>query len=205
MQLTTSKALYAYWIEIKGDKQIPTRADLKPGPISALLPDLFILDWNAEQTEAHFRLAGTRVCTMMGAELAAEAFGTLWAEDERESIAHMMVDMMLTGIPLVLALSGERRDQDAVRFEMLVLPLAGEDGLPSRVVGSLVPENTSAWQMLNPIEQFVVTDWSRIGAETEVDAVPHGIETGSAMRTLLRRFVPFQRKATLTTPPPLLP
>lgn len=197
MQLNSTKALYAYWCAIRGDRTIPTRAALKPGPISALLPDLFILDWDSAERDAHFRLAGTRICTMLGAELAGQSFLPLWREDQQASLARLMHDMARTGTPLALDLGGERSGHKPVAFEMLLLPLLDDDGQPCRILGSLIPHHSSAWQILEPIEEFDTGRVAWLGDEPETESGMRPAAEDGAWMALWRRLAPFQRRVPL--------
>jgi len=201
MQLTITKALHAYWSDIKGDRAMPTRADLKPGPISTLLPDLFLLDWSASQDLARFRLAGTRVCAMVGRELAGQNFLSLYGEDQQDDLAEQVSEMFRTGRPLYLDLAGDRDHEVPLRFELLLLPLTGDDGRVTRAVGSLAPENSSAWQMLQPVRTFVVRQSTLLGAHQEEPALEIPPAPTPGFRSMLRRLVPASLRSETGEPP----
>lgn len=175
MQLDISRAIYDYWNSIRGDEAMPPRAAVQPGPIASLLPDLFILQWSGED-EITIRLAGTRVCTLLGTELAKQPFSSLWAERESRFIDNLVRKCEQAAAPVCLDIRGFRADYPPLAFEMVLLPVRDAGG-PSRVLGSLAPQYSSSWQLLEPVDSLrldrvqVIRD-GETEAETANEAEP---------------------------------
>ncbi len=150
MQLKTTRAIHDYWNRVRAGKAAPSRSDLKPGPISAFLPDMFILQWNAD-SDITFRLAGTRVCTLLGRELKDRSFTGIWAPQQGGSLPSLVRAVAENTMPVVVDLSGFRRDQAPLKLEMLLLPIATGDGVPNRLLGCLAPENGTSWQRVEVV------------------------------------------------------
>lgn len=167
MKLDISKSIYDYWNSIRGDSAMPLRSELQPGPISFLLPDLFILQWTGDG-EMTFRLAGTRVCTLLGAELATRRFSSVWSDRDASSIEDLVRRAEKSAAPVCLDISGLRVDYAPLAFEMVLLPVKDAPDSPSRVLGSLAPHYTSSWQLLEPVVHLKLEGASLIRAgETE--------------------------------------
>jgi hypothetical protein len=150
MQLQISRSIYEYWNSIRGDDPIPLRSALRPGPISGILPDLFILQWE-DGEDMTFRLAGTRVCTMLGTELGRQPFASVWGECESGYMPELVRRIAESGRPVCLDIRGYRQDYPPLAFEMVLLPvLDGETGA-RRMLGSLAPVFASAWQLVEPV------------------------------------------------------
>lgn len=174
MQLSISQSIYDYWNSIRGDQPVPLRSALQPGPISHLLPDLFILQWRGDE-EMTFRLAGTRVSTLLGAELADEPFASVWAEREAEFIGDIARRSAATGKPVCLDVRGFRMDYPPLAFEMMLLPLMDAPQASTRMLGSLAPHYTSAWQLLEPVDSLrlegvaVIESGSKLPVELDME------------------------------------
>jgi hypothetical protein len=79
MKHKSTKAVYAYWNEKRGQRPAPERADIDPTVIRHALGDTIMLSADFVD-RLRFRLAGTRVCALFGRELKGETFAGLWSE-----------------------------------------------------------------------------------------------------------------------------
>jgi len=57
--------IYQYWLDMRGDRLMPSRADLKPEQIARLLPYIVLVDVEAG-SRYKFRLVGTETAKAMG-------------------------------------------------------------------------------------------------------------------------------------------
>jgi len=146
MRHSSTRALYAYWDELRGDRLAPRRLELQPARLGDLLLDSFILEL-ADGDRYRFRLAGTRVSARFGASLRAADFLGCWKESERGLVAHHLKSVVDHG--QVALFSGEaeyapgRHIGHAARvrgaFEMIVLPLIHTGHTIDRLLCHLVP------------------------------------------------------------------
>ncbi|HYB11754.1 MAG TPA: PAS domain-containing protein [Alphaproteobacteria bacterium] len=77
-------ALYRYWGSIHRPVGLPSRQDIDPTAIPALLPRIWILDVQPEPFRLRHRLVGTRIV-----ELVGEDFTGRWAD---EAHPHLAID-----------------------------------------------------------------------------------------------------------------
>ncbi len=63
------RELFDYWKAVSGDAAVPTRADFDPQRIPRLLPNICLIDVKAGLDDSRFRLAGTALRSIYGAEL----------------------------------------------------------------------------------------------------------------------------------------
>lgn len=54
-------ALYSYWLKRRGGRLMPRRADIEPGDIKPLLPNLFLSEFETEPFRVRYRLIGTEI------------------------------------------------------------------------------------------------------------------------------------------------
>lgn len=188
MKLAVSRAIVTYWNELRGMDPAPTRAALKPGSISSLLPDLFILQREKDGTPL-FRLAGTRVCSLMGRELRQQSFSALFSEDHQhklQMLVHGVADRLR---PCVLALSPRPDDRNPVELEMVLLPIIEEDQDLRLILGVVSPVNCNALQIVAPLRDLSIREIVPLRPETEqADSFP--VESDDiGLLTILKRII----------------
>ncbi len=62
----TLREVYTYWLKMKGDKGLPTRADLDPVQIPHLLPNISLIDVEYQPRRYRMRLIGTETVRALG-------------------------------------------------------------------------------------------------------------------------------------------
>ncbi|HYD98320.1 MAG TPA: PAS domain-containing protein [Alphaproteobacteria bacterium] len=63
------RLLHAYWEELRAGRPAPARAELDPGRLRAILPYLIIVQFEREPFRVLYRLVGTRVAEVTGADI----------------------------------------------------------------------------------------------------------------------------------------
>ena len=85
MKHPSSREFFAYWDAKRGDARAPDRSEIEPGAVRELLGDIFVLSYDNEAGYP-FRVAGTRVCALLGRDLKDASFSALFAPDSRREI-----------------------------------------------------------------------------------------------------------------------
>jgi hypothetical protein len=182
MKHATSRILFAYWDAVRGERASPERRDIEPGAIRHILADTFMLEIGVNGA-AEFRLAGTRMCALVGRELKGQLFERLWpahaSADARRSINTVMDETA----GLVSGLVGATLEGPTVNLEMLLLPLRHHGKTHALVLGALSPATIPSWFGLHPIS-FLNTVSQRV---IRTSWVPPGLNETPAVRQ--RRFV----------------
>ena len=78
MKHPSTREFFAYWDRKRGDARAPDRSDIEPGAVRELLGDTFVLSYDSGAGYP-FRVAGTRVCAMLGRDLKNVSFSGLFA------------------------------------------------------------------------------------------------------------------------------
>lgn len=138
MRHKTTEAVFHYFNELRADRSAPMRNEIDPAALKTVLPDLFILEKNRDGT-VRFRLAGTRVCLILGRELRERAFTDIWAEDVRHRMRLAADTVLANRTALEVAVTAFDDEGNAIALEMLMLPLFSNTNHCDRVFGSLVP------------------------------------------------------------------
>ena len=138
MKHKISHALYSYWNEIRGQRVAPRRFEIEPSRIAAILPDTFILDCG-EPGSYRFRLAGTRMSTVLGRDVRDCSFLDLFPSQDHKTVAHVLRQTIDQAPVSVLTLEPMSVDRSIVystsQIEIVLLPLFHTQSTVTRLLG----------------------------------------------------------------------
>src|SRR3954471_6818743 len=121
MKHPSSREFFTYWDGQRGGERAPDRSDIEPGPVRGLLGDIFVLSY--DPVAGHrFRVAGTRVCALLGRDLKAEGFAGLFVEDTRREIEDLIGIVAEELLAIVAGVTATAPDGARVPLELLLLP-----------------------------------------------------------------------------------
>jgi len=162
------RALMRYWQALRGDRQVPYRAEVDPREMDCDPRSLFILE-DLGQGNIRFRLAGTGLVDAFGMELSGMSARTLMDGRARESIAALIEETLAEPGVGYARLSTVAPPGEG--WELLLLPLRSDFGRIDRVLGGLVPLAGSLRRKAGPPLRFVIDEMSiRTAAEGELGA-----------------------------------
>jgi hypothetical protein len=144
MKHASTRALHAYWDQLRAGRSAPERGDLDPGAIKGLLGDVFLLELG-EREPYLVRLAGTRICALLGHELKGRSFAEAFYLEDLPELAQLLDGVAQTAVPAVAGLLGETTDGRKVDIELLILPLRLRGRTHARLLGSLAPLHVPYW------------------------------------------------------------
>ena len=153
MKHAETRALHAYWDQLRAGRTAPERSDLDPGAIRTLLGDVLLLELGVPRRHV-VRLAGTRICALFGRELKALPFAEPFAASDRQDLHALLDGVAQTGTPAVAGIVGETADGRAINLEMLVLPLRHRGRTQARLLGSIVSGELPYWAGQVPLARF---------------------------------------------------
>jgi hypothetical protein len=144
MKHNTSKAVFAYWDGVRGDRLAPRRFEIDPGRIAGHLPFTFILERLDAET-FRYRLAGTRMCEIFGIELRGTNFLDGWLEEDRFSLLRRLGVLSKQGAVELVQMEAAPAGHPSAAFEILLLPLHHATDLIDRVLGCFCPLEAPSW------------------------------------------------------------
>ncbi|PKQ09237.1 MAG: PAS domain-containing protein [Alphaproteobacteria bacterium HGW-Alphaproteobacteria-12] len=144
MKHKTNQALFDYWNAIRAGRPAPRRSEIEPGNIRRILPYVFILE-RKDRGDYRFRLAGTGLCSVYGMEFRGHNMLSMWQDDCVENLKQALEDVTREATISVVEYTATTNDRREATFEMILLPLAHEDGSVSRVLGAAVPIDQFPW------------------------------------------------------------
>src|ERR1700726_1968205 len=100
MKHPSNREFFAYWNRKRGDARAPDRSDIEPGAVRGLLSDTFVLSYDAASGYP-FRVAGTRVCALLGCDLKDKSFSALFEPTQRREIEDIIAVVAEEMLPAV--------------------------------------------------------------------------------------------------------
>jgi len=162
MKHPSSREFYAYWDAKRGVARAPDRGEIEPGAVRELLGDIFVLSYDSVAGYP-FRVAGTRVCALLGGDLKDQSFSALFAPDGRreiEDIVAVVVEEMLAAIAGVTAVA---EDGTLAHLELLLLPFNARAHAPISLTGLLAPFESDHQKL----SDFKLTSWRYLGHQPQ--------------------------------------
>lgn len=153
MKNTSTRLVFEYWDALRGERAAPERGEIEPGALRHALADTFVLE--NEPIGPVFRLAGTRLCALLGHELRGRAFTALWPDVESQGDMRRLVQTVMDETAgAVAGLAGETRAGTPIYLELLLLPLRYRGRTHARVLGALSPALTPEWLGLDTLDSM---------------------------------------------------
>ena len=187
MKHPSSRQVFEYWNERRGDRLAPERGDIDPGPMRRVLGDTFILGRDA-QGSYRFRLSGTRTCALFCRELKGADFLDLWSSSDRCVVKELITAAAEDCAGFVAGVTGQNTDNAKVEIEVLLLPLYHRDPAQTRLLGVLAPLAPPYWLGSTAIEAMTCGTVRHLGADTgdiEGPRLVPGTDNGRLRRGLV--------------------
>lgn len=151
MRHKTSKKIFTYWNNLRGDRFAPERTEIEPSDIRDILGDTFILEVDRLYRTISFRLAGTKLCSTYGRELKGVGYLGLWHEVDNLKIFDAVKQVYQDAKPTVIAHLAETENKQFLEYETLLLPLANGTSETVRILGVAAPAEVPTWMGIDSV------------------------------------------------------
>jgi hypothetical protein len=148
MKHPSNRDFFAYWDEQRGHARAPDRSDIEPGAVRELLGDIFVLSCEAGFP---FRMAGTRLCALLGGDMKNMSFAAQFATGSRREIEDILTVVCEEMMPAVAGVRASLPDGTTTHLELLLLPFNARAHQPISLTGALAPFGTASGT-LGPLE-----------------------------------------------------
>ena len=158
MKHPSNREFFAYWDQKRGDARAPDRSEIEPGAVRELLGDIFVLSYDSAAGYP-FRVAGTRLCALLGCDQKDRSFSALFTPDcrrEIEEIIGVVADEMLAAVAGITATA---QDGSLAHLELLLLPFNTRAHAPLSLTGLLAPFESE----VSLLRDFRLTSWRYLG------------------------------------------
>lgn len=179
MKHPSNREFYAYWDEKRAGARAPDRSDIEPGAVRELLGDIFVLSYDATAGYP-FRVAGTRVCALLGRDLKDRSFSALFGPDGRREIEEVIAVVAEEMQAAVAGITATTEDGAPAHFELLLLPFNTRAHMPVSLTGLLAPFQSEH----RVLREFELTSWRYIGHEPQ-KLVPRALRKLKIARGLM--------------------
>jgi hypothetical protein len=130
-----TKALHAYWLELKKERACPTRGEIEPRAIKNILSNIFLMEW-IDRDIVLFRIAGTKLCAAFDREFRGMNALTMMQGDSRRMLRTLIDNVVMTPCPGLMIAEAETLSGAKLECEILFLPLANDRGEIRKVIGT---------------------------------------------------------------------
>jgi hypothetical protein len=154
MKHPSNREFFAYWDEKRGGARAPDRSEIEPGAVRDLLGDIFVLSYDATSGYP-FRVAGTRVCALLGCDLKDRSFSALFEPEGRREIEDIIAVVAEEMLGAVAGITATSEDGAIAHLELLLLPFNARAHSPLSLTGLLAPFESEP----RVLRDFKVTSW----------------------------------------------
>jgi hypothetical protein len=158
MKHPSSREFFAYWDQKRGGARAPDRSEIEPGAVRELLGDIFVLSYDSAAGYP-FRVAGTRVCALLGCDLKDRSFSALFKPDGRREIEGIIAVVAEEMLAAVAGITATSQDGSPAHLELLLLPFNARAHTPLSLTGLLAPFESEHGML----RDFKLTSWRYLG------------------------------------------
>jgi len=162
MKHPSSREFFAYWDDKRAGARAPDRSEIEPGAVRELLGDIFVLSCDATSGYP-FRVAGTRVCALLGCDLKDRSFSELFAPDGRREIEDIIAVVAEEMLAAVAGITATSQDGSLAHLELLLLPFNTRAHTPLSLTGLLAPFESEH----GVLKDFKLTSWRYLGHQPQ--------------------------------------
>jgi hypothetical protein len=130
-----------YWNTKRGTRSMPSRGDLWPAQIKALLPHILLADVIDGGADFRYRLVGTALreffCSEPTGKLMSEAIAPFGEATVRATLVAYR-EVMERRAPIRLSGSGSWYGQNPKSFDAYLMPLSDDDATVNMILGTFV-------------------------------------------------------------------
>ena len=138
MKHPSSREFFAYWDAKRGGARAPERSEIEPGAVRELLGDIFVLSYDPAAGYP-FRVAGTRVCALLGCDQKGSSFSALFTPHCRREIEDIVSVVAEEMLPAIAGITATSQGGALAHLELLLLPFNTRAHEPISLTGVLAP------------------------------------------------------------------
>ncbi|MCR9221516.1 MAG: PAS domain-containing protein [Alphaproteobacteria bacterium] len=118
--------LYRYWRARCDGRRAPARADIDPLDLPDLLPNLWLMDVEADPLDFRNRLAGTATAQLIGRDVTGKRFAEIFTGPDSAEIFAEYRGVVESWRPHAAARTVFWADRSFIRYRRLVTPLSAD-------------------------------------------------------------------------------
>ncbi len=115
-----------YWIRIRGERMMPSRADLDPLDIRRILPNVVLIDVSNDPLDFRYRLIGTKIASQLNNDHTGKWMSEIPHQRPPSKIWSSCATVVTEKIPMTTEVPYEGRNKDFSVSEDIVMPLSAD-------------------------------------------------------------------------------
>ena len=153
-------ALWQHWLDRRGGKAMPSRRDIDPSRVPAILSYLFIYDYHPDTGRFYCRLAGEEIYAAAGVHGAKRFIEELFVSPTLERVRERYRRVVLT--PAVIHTKGLMRVASGYRIpgERIVLPLARDGATSDGLIGATIYRRSESLSPMQAMDTPLASEQS---------------------------------------------
>lgn len=180
MKHPSNRAFFAYWDGKRGHARAPERSEIEPSALRELLGDIFVLSCDHD-CGFPFRMAGTRLCALLGTDVKDHSFLSRFETESRRDIEDILNVVSEESLPALAGLKGTADDGSVTHLELLLLPFLARAHEPISLTGLMAPFGDTHRGALGPLE---IVSWRYIHPKPQ-PVVPRALRKLALARGLM--------------------
>lgn len=180
MKHPSNKEFFEYWDQKRAGERAPDRSEIEPDAVRELLPDIFVLSCDSAAGYP-FRVAGTRLCALLGRDLKDRSFSELFVGDGRREIEDIITVVTEEMLAAVAGITASSENGSPAHLELLLLPFNHRAHAPLSLTGLLAPFGNGC----AGLRDFSVTSWRYLGHQPQQRLVPRTLRKLKIARGLM--------------------
>jgi hypothetical protein len=180
MKHPSNQEFFAYWDAKRAGARAPDRSEIEPEAVRELLGDIFVLSCDSAAGYP-FRVAGTRLCALIGSDLKDRSFSHLFAGDGRREIEDIITVVTEEMLAAVAGITAASEDGSPAHLELLLLPFNHRTHAPLSLTGLLAPFESKVGRL----RDLKLTSWRYLGHQPPERLVPRALRKLKIARGLM--------------------
>jgi hypothetical protein len=132
------RRLYEYWCEKRGDRKMPSRADLDPLDMTFIMGNMILVDViDGSPLRFHIRLHGTNLVRRVGYEMTGKMLDEL-PQSEFLMLAQESFTRVATSAEPTAGKRDRVIDERFARYETVIMPLSSDGQRVERLLIGLI-------------------------------------------------------------------
>ncbi len=130
-----------YWTAKRGERAMPSRADLSPADIKSQLPSILLVDAINAGEDFRYRLVGTQLTPFFKANATGQLMSDVIApfgQDTLDETLKFYRAVLKRRVPMRLTGSGSIYGQDPKHFDAYLAPLSNDGTTVNMILGTFV-------------------------------------------------------------------
>ncbi len=138
IESNTLRQLFLYWDERRGPRRAPPRDDIDPAGMFGFLPNVFLIDVEAEPRRYRVRLMGTVLVQWYGQDITGR-----YVDEITDQALGALDELVMNWRPWRVTGKYERQIDRVMLYELLALPLSMDGAAVNMILGGIerVPLN----------------------------------------------------------------